>query len=698
LTAGTSVRDLAGTETSAKSAPVKIDRTAPSTMVSDVSDWSSSAVTVQLTAGDNLSGVAVTHYQLDDNPVADGTRVTIDTEGVHTLQVGSVDVAGNVEAQKNIEGKIDKTAPGISHTQSPAANARTWNNSDVTVTFTCTDSGSGIATCTTPVTKGEGAAQNVEGTATDKAGNSATDATTVNVDKTKPTVTGGLSADANGNGWFKANVTASFTCADQDGLSGVLSCPAAKTLGEGENQSAGGTAIDAADNESGLFTLTGINVDKTDPTLSGVVTPEPNGNGWYNGDVTVKWTAADALSGIDGSTPADSTITSEGDALSTSASVSDKAGNTVSTTVKGIQIDRHAPSTVATAPSGWQSTDVTVTLTATDNLSGVAGTYYRVDGGAQKTGTSVSITTEGTHAVAYWSVDKAGNTEMAGTATVLVDKTAPTITGRVLTSPNGDGWYNSPVTVRFDCTDAVSGIASCQPDAPLGAQGANSATGTAVDNAGNKGTVTLSGILIDTVAPSVTIGGVKDGAVYTVGAVPTATASATDGTSGLAAPATGTRTGGTANGVGTFTYTATATDKAGNRGTATVTYRVVYGYGTTLFLQPVNDTAHQTGVATSVFNAGQTIPMKFQLKNATGQVIQAGSAPKWLTPVKGSATTAAVNESAYTAVETVGGTYSWDGTQYQYNWKTDKTQAGSYWRVGVSLDDGQTYYVNIALR
>ena len=23
---------------------------------------------------------------------------------------------------------------------------------------------------------------------------------------------------------------------------------------------------------------------------------------------------------------------------------------------------------------------------------------------------------------------------------------------------------------------------------------------------------------------------------------------------------------------------------------------------------------------------------------------------------------------------------------------------GSYWRVGVSLDDGQTYYVNIALR
>ena len=65
------------------------------------------------------SGVAVTHYQLAKNPVADGTSVTIDSEGVHTLQVWSVYNADNVEAQKNIEVKIDKTAPGISHTRKP---------------------------------------------------------------------------------------------------------------------------------------------------------------------------------------------------------------------------------------------------------------------------------------------------------------------------------------------------------------------------------------------------------------------------------------------------------------------------------------------------------------------------------------------------------------------------------------------------
>ncbi len=699
LTAGTSVRDLAGNETSAKSAGVKIDRTAPTTKVSDVSDWSNNAVTVELTSGDNLSGVGATYYQLDTEPAAQGTSLTIDAEGIHTLQVWSVDVAGNVEAQKNVTVKIDKTAPGISHTSAPTANERSWNNSDVIVTFDCTDhDGSGIASCTDPATKGEGAAQKVVGTATDRAGNSATDETTVNVDKSKPTVTGALSATANANGWFGSDVTATFTCADQDGLSGVLSCPAVTTLTEGADQSAGGTATDAADNISDAFRFTGVSVDTTAPTLSGAATSAPNSNGWYRGDVAVRWSAADALSGIAGDAPAVSTVTGEGGGLSAGTSVADKAGNTTAATVTGIKIDRHAPSTTATAPSGWQSGDVTVRLAATDNLSGVASTHYSVDGGAPQAGTTFSVAAEGTHRVAYWSVDEAGNAETARTVTVLVDKTVPTITGKAATSPNGAGWYKAPVTVQFECADAVSGIASCQPDLTVASQGANSATGTAVDNAGNTGTTTVGGINVDTVAPVVTIGGVKDGATYTVGAVPAATASATDATSGLAGPATGVLTGGTANGVGSFTYTASATDKAGNVGTATATYTVKYGYGTTLFLQPVNDTAHQTGVATSVFKAGQTIPLKFQLKNASGTVMQAGTAPKWLAPVKGSSTSAAVNEPAYAPSTDSGSTYRWDGTQYIYNWNTSSSQAGSYWRVGVTLDDGQTYYVNIGLR
>src|SRR5205814_1366367 len=130
------------------------------------------------------------------------------------------------------------------------------------------------------------------------------------------------------------------------------------------------------------------------------------------------------LSGID-ATPANSIVTGEGDNLSASAAVTDTAGNTTAKTVDRIKIDRTAPHTTATAPSGWQNSDVTVDLKASDNLSGVDSTFYRVDGGAKQSGTSVTVGSEGTHQVAFWSVDKAGNAETAQTVTVLVDKSAP---------------------------------------------------------------------------------------------------------------------------------------------------------------------------------------------------------------------------------------------------------------------------------
>ena len=80
--------------------------------------------------------------------------------------------------------------------------------------------------------------------------------------------------------------------------------------------------------------------------------------------------------------------------------------------------------------------------------------------------------------------------------------------------------------------------------------------------------------------------------------------------------------------------------------------------------------------------------------------MQANAAPLWELPAKGSPITAAVNESAFSAPADTATTFRWDPTarQYIYNWNTDKTQAGSYWRIGVRLDDGQTYEVNVGLR
>jgi hypothetical protein len=69
----------------------------------------------------------------------------------------------------------DVTAPTITVTVSPAPNAAGWNHTDVTVTFTCEDAESGIASCPPPVTvTTEGTWQVVSGQATNGVGLTAT--------------------------------------------------------------------------------------------------------------------------------------------------------------------------------------------------------------------------------------------------------------------------------------------------------------------------------------------------------------------------------------------------------------------------------------------------------------------------------------------------------------------------------------------
>ena len=229
-------------------------------------------------------------------------------------------------------------------------------------------------------------------------------------------------------------------------------------LGQGADQSVTGTATDAAGN-SASDTVSGINIDKTAPVLTGSFS-----SGWHTGDVTVNWTCTDPLSGPAGQ-PADSKVTGEGGNLSATATCTDKAGNSTTTTVSGIQIDRTAPTTAASVSgdltNGWYNADVSFTLKASDNLSGVADTFYSVDGGAaQSYSDAVSIGTNGTHTVTYWSTDKAGNVEdkTGNSITLKLDKTPPTLTGKATTAPNAKGWYKGDVTVDWTCSDTGSGI------------------------------------------------------------------------------------------------------------------------------------------------------------------------------------------------------------------------------------------------
>src|SRR3954454_1737816 len=400
-----SVTDKAGNTTTANSAPVNIDKTTPLTQVDNTNTkFNDTDVSIFLTRDDALSGVANTSYTLDVGATQaydPATGIHITTPGVHNVNFWSEDKAGNVEDKTapghRIKVTIDGTPPTITAGQNPQANSNGWNNSDVTVTFTCEDAQSGIKSCladgSTTASKtvtADGKGQTVTGTATDNAGNTAGATAHVSVDKSKPTITATRDPlTTNPNGWNNSDVKISFACDDPAAAgviaSGIDVCPAARTLTEGVNQSASGTVNDAAGNSASAG-VTGVNVDKTDPNLSGSVTTSPNGDGWFKGDVSVGWACSDTLSGIAGGTATvpcpvtTSVVKGEGGNLSASASVSDKAGNTKGATVAGISIDRTAPSTTATATPAvdWARTNVNVTLAATDNLSGAKATFYTV--------------------------------------------------------------------------------------------------------------------------------------------------------------------------------------------------------------------------------------------------------------------------------------------------------------------------------
>jgi hypothetical protein len=78
--------------------------------------------------------------------------------------------------------------------RTPAPNANGWNNTDVTVVFTCTDALSGLAPGSPPIAtvlSSEGMNQPVSGTCLDLAGNSASAETSgINIDKTPPALSG----------------------------------------------------------------------------------------------------------------------------------------------------------------------------------------------------------------------------------------------------------------------------------------------------------------------------------------------------------------------------------------------------------------------------------------------------------------------------------------------------------------------------
>lgn len=127
-----------------------------------------------------------------------------------------------------------------------------------------------------------------------------------------------------------------------------------------------------------------------------------------------------------------------------------------------LKIDSNPPETAVTTgetPSddGWFRSDVNVTLSAVDNLSGVEETKYKINNGSWQVYSSPYVITSSA-TVYFYSVDKAGNAETEKSMQINIDKIAPETNVSLAGTAGKDGWFKSVVNVGLLATDNLSGI------------------------------------------------------------------------------------------------------------------------------------------------------------------------------------------------------------------------------------------------
>ncbi|MBZ0234606.1 MAG: Ig-like domain repeat protein [Deltaproteobacteria bacterium] len=520
-------------------------------------------------------------------------------DGAHTFEVRVRDAAGNT-GNATRAFTVDTVAPTVTITGGPSG-----PTGDSTPTFTFTTGGSPASitcavggqsgACTTSFTPSAlpDGSYTFTVTATDAAGNTGMASRAFAVDTGAPTVTitggpTGPTSDATPTFTFTTSGSPATTTCAVGGQSGACTTSFTPTaLGDG-SYTFTVTVADAAGN-MGQATRT-FTVDTVAPTAT--ITSGPNGP-TNDTTPTFGFTTAGSPATITCSVGAQSgactttyTPTALGNGSFTfTVTVTDAAGNT-GTATRAFSVDTVAPTaTITSGPTGPTS-DNTPTFGFTTAGS---PTTIVCSVGAQSGGCSTSFTPtalgDGSYTFTVTVTDAAGN---IGTATraFSVDTMAPTVS--ISTGPSGPTNDSTPTftftvggspTTRTCSVGSQSGACttSYTPATAL-TDGGYTFTVTVTDAAGNTGTATRS-FSVDTVAPTANITSGPTGPTndntptfgFTTAGSPTTITCSVGTQSGAC---TTTYTPPTALTDGSYTFTVTVTDAAGNTGTATRAFSV----------------------------------------------------------------------------------------------------------------------------
>jgi hypothetical protein len=338
----------------------------------------------------------------------------------------------------------------------------------------------------------------------------------------------------------------------------------------------GSTALVGADGKTNTGAAYAFAADSIAPTATSSQLPLPNDAGWNTTDVLVSWNWTDnpGGSGIDFAQCATASASSGEGAFPVSAACNDLAGN-VGSASHPLKVDKTNPTVTASArkadntvftAGGWANQTVTVSFTCADAISGIAtcpaAQVFPVSA-ASATGTAFDV---------------AGNSSTIAFGPIQIEKVPPTISAAASSAPNANGWYNAGVTVHFTCLDSDSGIpaGTCPSDQILSAEGAavSSTAMTVMDAAGNTSSPgNVVTVQIDKTAPSIVWTG--NSKTYGVDQTVAIACTATDALSGVASNTCANINGAAyAIGTGSHTYSAGATDRAGNTGNGSTSFTI----------------------------------------------------------------------------------------------------------------------------
>jgi hypothetical protein len=323
------VTDKAGNRTSVTQ-EVKRDATAPA-IGSSVSGtlgtggWYVGDVTVDWTVKDVTSDLA-------EVAGCEDLVLTTDTAGV-TYSCKAADAAGNT-AEDSVEVKRDATAPTLTYSLSGTEGADNWFRGPVTVTWTATDGGSGLAQGCVAETISADGVHAPACTAYDVAGNATSSEALVQIDATKPVITPTVvgAKTLPGSDWYTSDVSITWEVTDATStVATKTGCDKVDVVDDTAGTTYTCAATDVAGNEDSQSVT--VKRDATAPVLT--LTGGPAHGATYDfGDVPAPSTcaASDATSGLAGAC----TVTAGGTAVGTErtqvATATDQAGNVATET------------------------------------------------------------------------------------------------------------------------------------------------------------------------------------------------------------------------------------------------------------------------------------------------------------------------------------------------------------------------------